>query len=664
MLLLGGAAWAGALAGRWAGLVGAGARRRGRAGAVAVLAPARRPAPRCGRCGRWSLGGGRDRRHAARRPGPSAARWPGWPRDGAAVGVRRHGDLRPAAGPRAASASWSLVRLDVREVTGRGATYALAAPVLVIGRRRLARRPARRHGARVRSARRRPTATTWPRVLGARGRPRWSPPRTCGGAAPPRCGRRSATPSRTGRTTSARWCRRWSTATTPGSTPALADDFRTTGLTHLLAVSGTNLTLVVGFLLVLARWGRVRGRWLLRRRRRRDRRVRAARPHRAERAAGRGDGHGRAVRDGRQRPPARRPRARGRGRSCCCWSSPAWRCRPGSRCRCWPPPGSCCSLRAGATRWPAGCRAGWPRRSRSRRPPSSPARRWSPRSPARSAWSRWRPTSPAAPAVGPATVLGLGGRAGRAGLGRRRSAARHASPAGASPGSSRSRPGAPTCRRPRSDWGTGVRSRSALLTVLVVAIALAGPVAAAPAGHRDCAAAPCWWRASLVRPPTPGLAAGRLGAGRVRRRPGRRAGAQRRPGARRGRRRRARPGRGRPLPRPARGRGGAAGGAHPLPRRPRRRARRRARRPHGRRGRDHPAARPARAGWPRSRRWPSRSVWRRPGAVRRDPPDRRRHASRCSGRRRTRRRSGPATAAPPTTPAWCCSPRCAASGSC
>jgi len=43
---------------------------------------------------------------------------------------------------------------------------------------------------------------------------------------------------------------------------ALAQDFRTTGLTHLLAVSGTNLTLLVGFLLVLARWCRVRGRWL------------------------------------------------------------------------------------------------------------------------------------------------------------------------------------------------------------------------------------------------------------------------------------------------------------------------------------------------------------------------------------------------------------------
>lgn len=40
-------------------------------------------------------------------------------------------------------------------------------------------------------------------------------------------------------------------------------DFRTTGLTHLLAVSGTNLTLIVGFLLVVARWAGVRARGLL-----------------------------------------------------------------------------------------------------------------------------------------------------------------------------------------------------------------------------------------------------------------------------------------------------------------------------------------------------------------------------------------------------------------
>ena len=48
-----------------------------------------------------------------------------------------------------------------------------------------------------------------------------------------------------------------------GLRPDLEADFRTTGLTHLTAVSGTNLTLVVGFLIVVARWCRVRGRWLL-----------------------------------------------------------------------------------------------------------------------------------------------------------------------------------------------------------------------------------------------------------------------------------------------------------------------------------------------------------------------------------------------------------------
>jgi len=47
-----------------------------------------------------------------------------------------------------------------------------------------------------------------------------------------------------------------------GLTPQTQQEFRTTGLTHLTAVSGTNLTLIVGFLLVTARWVGVRGRWL------------------------------------------------------------------------------------------------------------------------------------------------------------------------------------------------------------------------------------------------------------------------------------------------------------------------------------------------------------------------------------------------------------------
>jgi competence protein ComEC len=42
--------------------------------------------------------------------------------------------------------------------------------------------------------------------------------------------------------------------------PRLADDFTTTGLTHLLAVSGSNLTLVLGFVLTAGRWLGVRGR--------------------------------------------------------------------------------------------------------------------------------------------------------------------------------------------------------------------------------------------------------------------------------------------------------------------------------------------------------------------------------------------------------------------
>ena len=48
-----------------------------------------------------------------------------------------------------------------------------------------------------------------------------------------------------------------------GMPEQLVEDFEVSGLTHLLAVSGTNLTLMVGFLLTLARWSRVRGRGLL-----------------------------------------------------------------------------------------------------------------------------------------------------------------------------------------------------------------------------------------------------------------------------------------------------------------------------------------------------------------------------------------------------------------
>jgi len=43
--------------------------------------------------------------------------------------------------------------------------------------------------------------------------------------------------------------------------PGVEDDFRTTGLTHLLAVSGSNVAIIIGFVLLLVRWGRA-GPWL------------------------------------------------------------------------------------------------------------------------------------------------------------------------------------------------------------------------------------------------------------------------------------------------------------------------------------------------------------------------------------------------------------------
>ena len=168
------------------------------------------------------------------------------------------GDPRVTTGP---FGDQVLVRLEVRRVTGRGATYDLATPVLVIadsdwrgtrlgstvqasGRLATSRGP---DVAAVLLASGPPTQVDGPDVW-------W---RASGSV------RASLRESVSGRPAEQR-------ALVPalvdgddtGLDPALADDFRATGLTHLLAVSGTNLTLVVGFLLVLARWGGVRGRWL------------------------------------------------------------------------------------------------------------------------------------------------------------------------------------------------------------------------------------------------------------------------------------------------------------------------------------------------------------------------------------------------------------------
>jgi len=152
-------------------------------------------------------------------------------------------------------------RLSVHEVSGRGRTFALAAPVLVLGRADDDPVPlgatVRLHGLLVPAddgdlaALLEPSGD--PEVV-ARPGPWWR------AAAAVRAALRDCVAHRPADQ------RALVPALVDGDdaqvSTQLQDDFRTTGLTHLLAVSGTNLTLLVGFVLALARWCRVRGRWL------------------------------------------------------------------------------------------------------------------------------------------------------------------------------------------------------------------------------------------------------------------------------------------------------------------------------------------------------------------------------------------------------------------
>ena len=266
MPLLGAAAWLGAVVGTLA---------RGRALVSAVVV--------CGRGGgrgggRWRRRGevvvaaagaaarGRYRRRRRRAAGRADRAQPRGRSRRRRRGRHRgrHGRLRPARRlrrRRAFAGDQVVWRLSVHQVTGRGRTLDLAAPVLVLGEPTTRGcRSAPPCGCTVGCCQ--PTTATSPGCSGRAARPRSSSRPARGGARPARFGRHCATRWRTGRPTSGPWCRRWSTATTRRSIPSLQDAFRATGLTHLLAVSGTNLTLVVGFLLALARWCRVRGRWL------------------------------------------------------------------------------------------------------------------------------------------------------------------------------------------------------------------------------------------------------------------------------------------------------------------------------------------------------------------------------------------------------------------
>jgi competence protein ComEC len=181
-------------------------------------------------------------------------------RDGAVASLEATvtSDPRPVAGR---YGEQLLVRVTVHRVTGRGHTWELSVPVLVLADHgwsgaRLGERvqvvgrlePAR--GADLAAVlhpsggpRRRAAPGPWWRGADAVRRSL----RACVAHRPPE--QRALVPALVD-------------GDDAGVADDLAADFRTTGLTHLLAVSGTNLTLVVGFLLVLARWCGVRGRWL------------------------------------------------------------------------------------------------------------------------------------------------------------------------------------------------------------------------------------------------------------------------------------------------------------------------------------------------------------------------------------------------------------------
>jgi competence protein ComEC len=258
MLLLGLAAWTGALAGRWTGWwapLAAGT-------ALVALAAARRVPPvrrRTGAAVLLVLGSAAavaatsfDR--VGRGPLPDLARQ----RAAVTLVGTVTSDPRRVAGR---YGDLVLTRLSARVVTGRGTTWSLAAPVLVLatdGWSDVAL------GSTVRTTGRLSPADggDLAAVLSARG-----PPETLEGADLWWHGaaavRSSIRDSVSGRPEEQRALVPALVDGDDSAVPeALADDFRATGLTHLLAVSGTNLTLVVGFLLVLARWAGARGRWL------------------------------------------------------------------------------------------------------------------------------------------------------------------------------------------------------------------------------------------------------------------------------------------------------------------------------------------------------------------------------------------------------------------
>lgn len=184
----------------------------------------------------------------------------GLARDGAVATL----ELTVTSDPRTVTGRYAdqvLLRADVTGVTGRGATHRLSAPVLVIADDEWLRVPL---GSVILTTGHLSAADDpgLAAVVAAQGDPRVvaGPDVWWRGADAVRASIRASVDHRP--PSQAALVPALVDGDDAGLDPALADDFRTTGLTHLLAVSGTNLTLVVGFLVVLARWCGVRGRWL------------------------------------------------------------------------------------------------------------------------------------------------------------------------------------------------------------------------------------------------------------------------------------------------------------------------------------------------------------------------------------------------------------------
>ncbi|MET0694862.1 MAG: ComEC/Rec2 family competence protein [Propionibacteriaceae bacterium] len=177
--------------------------------------------------------------------------------------VRSDPQVHPAAGP---LPPFLVVRAVVTQVEGRGSAWAVREPVLVTV-----------SGAEVDRWREVLVGTT----LAVQGRLQEPTPGSDFAAvlrvrspatvlAPPSAGLRVVEHVRAGLRLSVAGRRAEPRALVPalvlGDTsamsPEITDDFKVTGLTHLTAVSGANLTLLLAFMLLFARWVGVRGWWL------------------------------------------------------------------------------------------------------------------------------------------------------------------------------------------------------------------------------------------------------------------------------------------------------------------------------------------------------------------------------------------------------------------